>query len=43
MLLPEQTPAVSTQDVLFHGSKLASFVMPVLTAAVWQSFLFTLG
>lgn len=42
MLLPKLTPVVSTWDVTFHGSKLTSYVMPVLTATVWQPFLFTL-
>lgn len=38
MLLPERTPIVSTWDVIFHGSKITSYVMPVLTATVWQPF-----
>lgn len=42
MLLPKLTPVVSTRDEICHGSKLTSYAMPVLTARVWQPFIFTL-
>lgn len=41
MLLPKVTPVLHTWDVVCHGSKLTSHVMPVLTATVWQPFIYS--